>query len=793
MVKLTFEDKLSLVTGKGPWHTNDCNGKLRSIRLSDGPHGLRIPENEETGTNNMSLKATCFPTASAMACSWNTDSIHKMAEAIAKEAIACNVGVVLGCGINIKRSPLCGRNFEYFSEDPFLTGVMATSYIQAMESMHVGTSLKHFACNNQEKRRQTANSEIDERALREIYLSAFEMVIHNARPATVMASYNRINGEYACTNYRLLTDILRKEWGYKGTVISDWGAVTDLPRCIQAGLDLEMPDSQGLHLASLRHSLEQGILTEESFNRAVNNVVKLAETYSHEDKQTACNYDDHKDLAKELELESAVLLKNDGMLPVNTDRKILILGDMAESVRFQGGGSSHINPTHIPDILHALTECGYDYIYAKGYKASEDLPDAELEQEALTYARSGLPVLIFGGLPDRYEGEGFDRTSLSLPANQIHLIESLYEVNKDLAFISFTGSPVDYSFEDKVKAILQMYLGGQSVDQACADLLSGRSCPCGKLAESYPYALEDVPSYNYFGKASDDVEYRESIFTGYRYYDTYNIPVRYTFGHGLSYTTFRYSDLVINKEIYSDGDLTVRLKVANTGNVTGSEIVQIYVGNPDCNYLRPSKELRGFTKVSLGPGEIKDVCITLNKRSFSIYDADNGEFIVPSGTYTIMAASSLKDIRLSADITVQGVNYDPDMRAILSDYFNHDKGTFSISKEQFAVLYKRPLSDFDHTKKGDFTIYNSLETLAKHSLLGRLVVKYAKHYVASMFKGKPSNDPEVMMFGRGFMEGTLDSVICQSQGAVPYSVGEAIVLSANGHHYHAIKKLLLGR
>ncbi len=793
MILLSMDDKIKLVTGKGAWHTNDCKGQLTSIRLSDGPHGLRIPLAEGVSENNNSRPATCYPTASAVACSWDKKSVASMAASIAKEAIKEKVDVVLGPGVNIKRSPLCGRNFEYYSEDPFLSGELATSYIKSMQKHGIGTSLKHFAGNSQETHRQTSNSQIDERALREIYLSAFENAVKHANPTTIMASYNRLNGTYACENKHLLTDILRNEWGYEGTVISDWGACCNLPVCLSAGMDLEMPDSLGNHDKQLREALSSGKLTDNDLNRASSNVLKLISACSlnkaepSEYKASAADK-----TAEAIATESAVLLKNDGMLPLSFSHSVVVIGDMAVHMRYQGGGSSHIHSTREPNVVKALTDSGYKVLYTKGYSSNTEEEDISLERKAMELASLNLPILFFGGLTEHCEGEGYDRTTLSIPANQTSLLAKICSINDNVAFISFGGAPMDFSFADEIKAILHMYLGGQSVDKACAALISGKANPCGKLAETFPMSLKDTPCYKYFGQDSDDVEYRESIFVGYRYYDTYNIPVRYCFGHGLSYTTFAYSGLSVDKPNYSSGTLSISFTLTNTGNCFGKEITQIYVENPPCNYLRAKKELRGFTKTALAPGKMINIKIELEERSFSIYEPSMGQFIMPSGNYIIHVASSLNDIRLSVSVTVDGYDYKKDDRNTLSEYYHQTRDSFSISREQFEHLYGRKTSRLDEMGKGDFSVYNSLLQLSKHSLLGKIMLRYGRQFTKKNYKGKPADDPELMMFLKGLEDGTIDSIICQSGGLVPYKLAEAVVLSANGHHIKAIKKLIRG-
>lgn len=790
-VELSLEEKIRLTSGDGAWRTWDADGKLPSIMMCDGPHGLRKQKIDETGKNNDSVPATCFPTESAVACSWNPEAVAKMASAIAEEALAEKVSIVLGCGVNIKRSPLCGRNFEYFSEDPFLAGTLATAYIKAMESRGVGTSLKHFAGNNQEMKRMTMNSQIDERALHEIYLTAFEMAVKEAKPKTVMASYNQLNGKYSCENEHLLTEILRKEWGYEGTVISDWGACVDPAKCIHAGMDLEMPDSRGLHTGRIRKGLENGTVTESDINRAVANVRKLYESPSYE--KVKVDFEKHHQLAVEIEQESAVLLKNEGFFPVDFGRNVYVVGALAKQTRYQGGGSSHINATRVDSVVDALAKRKCKVTYLPGYRVNTDIPDYHMEAETLRVLRrakkENAAVLFFCGLTEQYEGEGYDRKKFAMPKNQLLLLEKMLAKELNIGVVTFGGAPFEMLFAGQVPAILHMYLGGQGVGEACARLLVGEVNPSGKLAETFPFLVQDLPGYEQYGDGHMDVQYRESIFVGYRYYETYGRTPLFPFGHGLSYTSFEYSDLQLSTTEYKGGELVATCKVTNTGECSGSEIVQFYVENPKSNYLRATKELRGFQKVALKPGETKEVRVSLNERSFSIYDEKKKQFLMPSGIYQVLAAASSVDTRLRSEVQVFGETYDRDDRKLLAEYFNQ-QGQFSISQEQFQTLYGRPFSHLDEKRVGEFSVYDSLDSLAAHSFLGKVVLFAAQRMIYSMFPGRSHKDPEVKMMLQGLHEGTIDSVLCQSDGAVPYKVAEAIVLSANGHHIQSIRKLL---
>lgn len=784
MAQSNLEEKITLLTGKGMWHTHET-ASLPSIHLSDGPHGLRKQEEQER-QNNVSQVSTCYPTASALACSWDPTAAARLGTSVAREAWNEDISVLLGPGINIKRSPLCGRNFEYFSEDPFLSGRMAAAYVKAVQSEGIAVSLKHFAGNNQETHRQTANSQIDERALREIYLSAFEYVVKTAKPATVMASYNRLNGYYACENRQLLTEILREEWGFKGAVISDWGACVDLAKSIKAGMDLEMPDSCGIHARKLKKAFAAGEISEDEITRAAKRVEALVTKYAPVRRTKKGTSDAHK-VARQLAYESAVLLKNDGILPLRTNADVTVIGSLAEHMRFQGGGSSHIHTANVPSAIDALRDLGIAVSYAPGYSL-QDLENQELEAQALRLVSSQKTVLFFGGLTDQYEGEGYDRKTLAMPANQLRLLNKICKVNPNVVFVSFSGAPYDMPFENQVRGILQMYLCGEAVGKACGDLLTGRANPSGKLAESWPYTVEDTPCHGFFATGSDDVEYRESIYVGYRYYDSFGIPVRFPFGYGLSYTTFRYTNLELNSETYTGGKLYVSLDVTNTGPTAGAEIVELYVENPPANYLRAKKELKGFQKITLAPGETRHISLELDERSFSIYDGT--QFRMPSGHYRVLAGSFSQDIRLAQVLNVVGEPYTQDDRERLPEYFQ--KNLHSVSQAQFAELYGRPLSHFDERRQGDYGPYSSLRQLAEASPMAKLLRKAARPLVYSMFRGIAHDDPEVVMMLEGVENGTIDSVVCQSGGMLPPRLAEAMILEANGHRGKAFWKLIRG-
>lgn len=651
--ELTLEEKASLCSGADFWHTKAIERlDIPQIMVSDGPHGLR--KNAENSSNPQeAIKAVCFPTASALACSFDRSLLTAMGKALGEECQAEKVSVILGPGCNIKRSPLCGRNFEYFSEDPYLASEMAAAHIKGVQSKGVGTSLKHFAANNQETRRLTVNERINERTLREIYLAAFEGAVKQASPWTVMCSYNRVNGHHSSQNKWLLTDVLRNEWGYDGLVMSDWGAVDDRVEGIKAGLDLEMPASFGKNDKLIVDAVNSGKLSMKALDKCVERVLKLADKAEESRTSSVWDMDAHHELAAKIAEQCAVLLKNDdNILPLNKEDKICFIGEFADKPRYQGGGSSHINSFKVTSALDAVKKfCKVEY--AQGYITEEDRTDNKLLEQAVECAKYNDKVVIFAGLPESFESEGFDRTHMRMPECQLELIREVKKVNKNIVVVLHNGSPIELPFFDDIKGLLEVYLGGQAVGKAACDLLFGKAVPSGKLAESWCLKLEDNPSYLNFPGVGDEITYSEGIFVGYRYYDKKKTEVRFPFGYGLSYTQFKYSDLVMSaNEISDEETLTVSCNITNAGSRAGMEIVQLYVSDKESSVVRPIKELKGFEKVSLKPGETKKVFFSLNKRAFAYYETAINDWFVEYGEFEIMIGASSRDIRLSGSVYV---------------------------------------------------------------------------------------------------------------------------------------------
>ena len=654
--RLTLEEKASLCSGMDFWHTQKIEGKddIPVIMLSDGPHGLR--KMYESSTNpNESIKAVCFPAACALACSYDRELVQEMGKALGNECQSEGVAVLLGPGANIKRSPLCGRNFEYFSEDPYLASQMAAAHIKGVQSMGVGSSLKHFAANNQESRRLSVSAEIDERAFREIYLSAFEYAVKEAKPQTVMCSYNKIGGEYSSQNKRLLTDILRDEWGFEGLVMSDWGAVDDRVKGVKAGLDLEMPSSMGKNDKRIVEAVKNGELDEADLDKVVERVLMLAYT-GDENRQYAAKWDKDKDraLARKIADGCIVLLKNDKrILPLDSKKKIAFIGEFADKPRFQGGGSSHINVEQVASALEYSKEFA-EVSYAQGYITYEDKTDEKLLSEAVELAQESDVAVIFAGLPDAFESEGFDRSHMKMPQCQLELIEKIAEVNKNVVVVLHNGAPIEMPFADKVKGIVECYLAGEMVGAAQCDILFGKVNPSGKLAETFPKKLSDNPSYLNFPGEGDTVQYKEGIFVGYRYYEKKEMDVLFPFGHGLSYTDFEYTDISLSADEINEKDiLTVTVTVKNTGKRDGKETVQLYVRDTHSSVVRPEKELKGFEKVTLKAGESKRVVFKLDKRAFAYYNTEINDWYVEYGEFEILIGSSSADIRQKASVYVE--------------------------------------------------------------------------------------------------------------------------------------------
>lgn len=654
--KMTLEEKAAMCSGADFWHTEAVERLgIPASMVSDGPHGLRKQDQEGDylGVND-SIKAVCFPAGCGTAASFNRELLVKMGEVLGEECQAEGVSVILGPAVNIKRSPLCGRNFEYYSEDPLVASEMAGALIHGVQSKHVGTSIKHFLANNQETRRMSSDSRVDERTLREIYLAAFEGAVKKEKPWTVMCSYNKINGTYAAQNHKYLTEVLRDEWGFDGYVMSDWGAVNSRVEDLKAGLDLEMPTSMGANDKLIVGAVQSGELDESVVDTAVERILNIVFRYEeNRDKQAVFDRDQDHEMARKVAEETVVLLKNEGVLPLAENDQIAFIGKYAAKPRYQGGGSSHINSHKVTSAWDIAQAMG-NVTYAQGFDDKEDKVDEKLFAEAVEAAGKAKAAVIFAGLPDAFESEGFDREHMAMPSCQNELIRQVSQVQPNTVVVLHNGSPVEMPWAGQVKGILEAYLGGQAVGGAVCDILFGRVNPSGKLPETFPLRLEDNPSYlSYIGEG-DMVEYREGIFVGYRYYDKKKMDVLFPFGHGISYTTFAYANLRTDKEQMKDTDvMKVSVDVTNTGKMTGKEVVQLYVADKESTVIRPVKELRDFVKVELEPGETKTVTFTLDKRAFAYYSVRIHDWHVESGTFDILIGKSSRDIVLTKEVRVE--------------------------------------------------------------------------------------------------------------------------------------------
>lgn len=693
--QMTLEEKASLCSGKDFWHLKSIERLgIPEIMVCDGPHGLRKQnaENKKVGIGN-SYPATCFPTAVTTACSWDRDLIYKMGQALAEECLQHGVSVLLGPGVNMKRSPLCGRNFEYFSEDPELAGEMGAAFIAGVQSMGVGTALKHFAGNSQEMKRMTSNSIIDDRALRELYLRAFEKAVKKSQPWMVMNAYNLLNGTYCSENDWLQNKVLRDEWDFEGAVVSDWGAVNDRVVGLNGGNDLEMPSSGGINDAKIVEAVKCGVIDEATLDERVDKIVDII-LKGAANKKPGYKYDvkAHNLLARQIAEQSMVLLKNeDNILPLKRvdGEYVAVIGSFVDNPRYQGAGSSIINPTMIDSGRRAFNNSPISVKFADGYDKNGKRKNEDIYiTEACNLAKNASKVVAFIGLTDDYESEGFDRSTMKLPEGHNRLVEALCRVNDNVIVVLEGGSPVEMPWVDDVKAILNAYLGGQSVSPAIVDVLTGKANPCGKLAETYPICLKDTPTAFRYPDSKEDVQYRESIFIGYRYYDKTEKNVRFPFGHGLSYTTFEYSDVKLKKKNLTKGEgARVTFTVKNTGDVAGSEIAQVYVAKAESKVFRAPKELKGFVKVQLAPGEEKKVTVELDDRTFAFWNTATNDWCVESGEYKILVGASSRDIRLETVVKMKSEDDATivDIRETAGVYFDGDPAR--AREDDFKVIY----------------------------------------------------------------------------------------------------------
>lgn len=780
--QLTLDEKITLLSGLNFWQTPAIERLgIPSLYITDGPHGVRKQKDSSGVALDQTEPATCFPTASALASSWDRELIHTVGAAIGREARAKSVSVVLGPGVNIKRSPLGGRNFEYFSEDPLVSSQMAAAFIQGVQSQGVGTSIKHFAANNQEYRRMTIDTIVDERALREIYLASFETAIKAAEPWTVMSAYNALNGIPCSQNTRLLTNILRQEWGFRGVVVSDWGGVYQRVPALDAGNDLEMPGNNGVHNRVLRTAIAQGTLSMTTLDRSVERILHMINA-SLPALHDPASYDAkaHHTLARTAAAQGAVLLKNDdAILPLTPGQDIGVIGAFAKKPRYQGAGSSLMSPSRL-NTAYAGMRMRYNgkkLPYAAGYGVRDHNPNDELIAEAVEVAKRVETVVLFIGLPDIYETEGIDRTHMRLPAAHNALLDAVVAVNPRVVVVLSNGAPVEMPWHDRVPAILEGYLGGQAGGLAIADILFGDVNPSGKLAETFPLSWQDNPASAYFPGTPQRVEYRESIYVGYRYYNTAKTPVLFPFGHGLSYTTFAYSDLQVSAtSISAEEPLMVSVTVTNTGNRAGAEVVQLYVSDVQSTVFRPAHELKGFHKVWLEPGQSSKLSFTLNRRSWAFYDVKSADWVVESGKFEVQIGASSHDIRLAKTIDVSGVTLSTSVqKRLIDEYFDLTQGDYSVGA--FAVLVGQPFQ-FERPRKGTYTLNTPIADM-KDSWLARTFHARIKQAMAEQFV-VDAESPTGIMFRTIAEEMPLRNLLMLSSGRMTLSRLEALIMMMNG-------------
>lgn len=721
--QMTLEEKASLCSGADSWHTKEIKRlNVPAIMVSDGPHGLR--KQEEKGDHmglEQSVDAVCFPSGAAIASSFDVAAISRMGTALGEEAKSEKIHTLLGPAINIKRSPLCGRNFEYLSEDPYLAGEMAAAYVNAVQENGVGTSPKHFAANNQEYRRMSISANISERALREIYLANFEAVVKKAKPWTMMCSYNRINGTYSCENKWLLDDVLRGDWGFEGIVMTDWGAMNRREKALVAGLELEMPASNGENDRVIVQAVKSGLLDESVLDKAVERLLEWVLRCTKNSGEITSPYDKnaHHQLARQLACESAVLLKNENILPLNKTDDIVFIGEFAEQPRYQGGGSSHINSYKVVSATNAVQNMD-NVTYVKGFDALGADLDEKLLSEAVNAAGKAKIAVIFAGLPDSFESEGYDRTHLELPAAQNRLIEAVAKIQPNVVVVLHNGSPVTMPWLNNVKGVLEMYLGGQAVGEATVDLLFGDQNPSGRLAETFPLRVEDTPCFFNFPGDEKNVDYNEGVYVGYRYYDTKKMPVLFPFGHGLSYTQFAYSDLVLSNDSMDgdNGSLTAMVTVQNIGKHTGKEVVQLYVAPPEV-HRRPIMELKSFAKIELKPDEKKQVTFNLDKRSFAYYETAVHDWYAESGSYRIRVGKSSREILLEANVEIESkpLPFIIDDTTTCGDVWAYAKNTASVDELVSRTMFQQDIENNSFGSNTAAMVHSMLESMPIHSLL----------------------------------------------------------------------------
>lgn len=786
--KMTLEEKASLMSGRDFWQSQDIPAhNIPNMFLSDGPHGIRKQAEAADHLGlNASIPATCFPTAATVANSFNVKLAEEIGTALGEEAVAQKVNVLLGPGINMKRNPLCGRNFEYFSEDPYLAGKIAAGYIRGIQSNGISACVKHFACNNQEERRMVIDTIVDERTLREIYLTAFEIAVKEGKTKSIMSSYNMINGTHANENTHLLKDILRDEWGFEGVVISDWGGDNDRVTAVKAGSDLQMPATGGESDAEIVAAVKNGTLSEADLDACADRMIELTLDTEKVFSGAKRDFDveKHHELARRVAEESIVLLKNeDNILPLADGAKVAVIGDFAKTPRYQGAGSSIVNPTKLDDTMSAIGESPLVCVgYAQGFERYGK-KNQKLLLEAAEISQKADVVLFYMGLDEVTESEGVDRKNIRVPQCQIDVLEAVYQLNKNIVVILSCGSAVEMPWLSMTKGLVHGYLGGQSGAKAMINVLTGKVNPSGKLAETYPLEYKDVSSAAHFPGKEVSVEYREGLYIGYRYYVTANVPVLFPFGYGLSYTTFAYENLKVHED-------KVSFTIANTGSVPGAESAQLYVAAKGGRIFRPAEELKGFTKVYLEPGESKEVEIALDDKAFRYFNVLTNAWEVEGGAYEIRIGANALDIRLSQEITVSGTtDMVPYNEEELPSYFSGKAGNVSRSEFEKLLGHKAPDPKWDRSKP-----------LGYNDTIGQIV--YAKGWFAK-FAGKviyalyhhyekKNNRRKTNMFDMVVLHQPFRGLNKMAGGALSMEMVDGLLVAVNGHLFRGIGKIIKG-
>ncbi len=780
--KLTLKEKCLLLSGQDVWHTRGFpEAGVPSITLSDGPSGLRkqAGSGDHLGLNE-SVKATCFPSAATIANSWNPELAQQVGSVIGAEARAQVVLVVLGPGLNIMRSPLCGRNFEYFSEDPYLSGKLAAGFIRGVQSQGVSACPKHFAVNSQEGHRMASDSVLDERTLREIYLTGFEIAVKEGAPGCLMTSYNLVNGTYANENQHLLQDILRGEWGYQGAVVTDWGGSNDYVEGVRAGMDLEMPAVGDDSACQLYRAVKEGRIDEATVDQRVDELLTLVLNTSKARQPGSFDVEAHHQVARDAAAQTIVLMKNDGLLPLKQEARVTVIGDLAFIPRYQGAGSSQVNPTRVDSPLELLNaQFPQNVGYTKGY-LRQDKPDKKLLAEAVAQAKIADVVLLYIGLTEGFETEGLDRTHMRIPQNQVDLLNAVQAVNPNIVAVVSAGSPIEMPWQDKCRAVIHGYLGGQAGAEAMLRTLRGDLCPSGKLAETYTVKYEDLPVSRYYPGEERTSEYREGVYVGYRYTATANVPVAYPFGHGLSYTSFAYANITADEH-------QVSFDLTNMGSCTGVEVAQVYVGLPGAMVFRPERELKGFARVSLAPGETQHVVIPLDDKAFRYWNVNTKRWETEGGSYAVMVGASSADIRLTAHVQVKGSGApNPYAKPVFDPYRKAE--LHNVPDVAFATLLGRAIPPHSWNRKRPLGMNDALMQLcyAKNPLargVGKLLGKMAED---SVRKGKP-NLNILFIYNMPFR-----GIAKMMNGMVSMDMARAILDMANGHFFRGLTGTVKG-